>query len=275
VFSPTVGHNFKKMTIIVKKYYKAIEKTEVISKWLLLKLANKVVSTKDIYLRNSIAKSSSLLISIGKLYRQDSYNDGWVLYRSLIDRLVYIYYLTDNDLFDQFEDWTYIQKYEYRNNVRADEKFKRILNDPGFNVERNESNKYRLLKEKGTRWVKPIPKTVLKNKDLDFLYKFGYDIASMDTHPMATDGDEEFYQITGLKPNPYKKLNHEILLKNSILVFSLINQVIFNKLNLKFRGLVYSFLEETRKYINEEPNELDNNYSQLLILTEKGISWFE
>jgi len=116
---------------------------------------------------------------------------------------------------------------------------------------------------------------ITRNKDLDFVYKFGYDIASMDTHPMATDGDEEFYQITGLKPNPYKKRNHEILLKNSILVFSLINQVIFNKLSLKFRGLVYSFIEEIRKYINEEPNELDNDYSRLLILAEKGISWFE
>lgn len=252
-----------------------IEKTEVIIKWLLLNLADKVVTSKDIYLRNSIAKSSSLLGSIGKLYIQSSYNDGWVLYRSLIDRLVHIYYLCDNNLFQQFEDWTYIQKYEYINNVRADEKFKRVLNDPGFKTDRKESNKYRELKNKRTKWDKPNPRVVLKNKGLDFMYKFGYDIASMDTHPMATDGEEEFYKITGLEPNPYKKLNHEILLKNSILVSSLIYQVAFNNLDVRFRGLAYSFLEETRKYINSEPNEFDNKYVQLLKLAEERISLFE
>lgn len=263
------------MTTLDKKYSEVIEKTEVIIKWLLLNLADKVVTSKDIYLRNSIAKSSSLLSSIEKLHIQSSYNDGWVLYRSLIDRLIHIYYLCNNNLFKQFEDWTYIQKYEYMNNARADEKFKRVLKDPGFKIDKNESTKYRELKNKGIKWVKPNPREILKNKGLDFIYKFGYDIASMDTHPMATDGEEEFYKITGLEPNPYKKLNHEILLKNSILVTSLIYQVIFNNLDVKFRGLLYSFIEETRKCINSEPNEFEIKYAQLLKLAEERINWFE
>lgn len=256
-------------------YSEIIEKIEVVNKWLLLKLADKVETKKDIYLRNSIAKGISLLKSIDLLYRQKAYNEGWILYRSLVDRLVYIYYLTENDNFNTFEEWSYIKTYEYRNNARADEKFKNVLKNPVFDVKNDESNKYRDLKRKKTEWNKPIPKTILKNKGIDFLYKFGYDYASMHTHPMANDGEFEFYSLTGLEPNPYKNFYQEILITDSILVNTLIQQEILNYLDFKFRGLVYSFLEETRKKINNETNEFDFKLYQLLKCVEAGISWFE
>ncbi len=69
-----------------------IEKIEILDKWLLLKLAIDVSTPKDRYLRNSIAKSITLLKSINNEYERQSYNEGWILFRALIDRLVYIYY---------------------------------------------------------------------------------------------------------------------------------------------------------------------------------------
>lgn len=263
------------MTTLEKEYSEIIEKIGVITKWILLNIADKVKSTKDIYLRNSLSKNFSLLTSIEKLYEQKLFNEGWILFRSLVDRLVYIYYLSDHDLYNNFDDWTYIQKFKLRNDIRADERFNRVLKDPLFNIKRNESNKNRKLKEKEIKWNKPNPRLVLKKHGLDFLYKFGYDFASMHTHPMATDGEEEFHKLTGLEPNPMKNLGHEILIKNSILVNTLIQQVIMNKLDFRFRGLVYSFLEETRKKINFEQNDFDLIHYQLLKLAEKGISWQE
>lgn len=252
-----------------------VNKIEVIDKWLLLELSEKVETNKDIYLRNSIARSITLLKSIDLLYQQKAFNEGWILFRSLVDRLVHIYYLTDQDKFDSFEEWTYIEKYEYRNNIRSDEKFKRILKDPLFNIKKQESNKYRSLKRKNIEWRKPIPKNILYEKGLDFLYKYGYDYASKRTHPTSDDGEFEFYSLTGLEPNPYKNIEQQILINNSILVTTLIQQVIFNQLSFRFRGLVYSFLDEIRKEINNEPNDLEIKYYQLLNCIEVGISWFE
>ena len=72
-----------------------IEKIEILDKWLLLKLAIDVSTPKDRYLRNSIAKSITLLKSINNEYERQSYNEGWILFRALIDRLVYIYYINE------------------------------------------------------------------------------------------------------------------------------------------------------------------------------------
>jgi hypothetical protein len=263
------------MTYLENNYSEIIEKIGIIIKWILLDISDKVESNKDVFLRNSLAKSFTLLESIQKLYRQELFNEGWILFRSLLDRLIYIYHLSENDLYDNFEDWTYLQKFKLRNDIRADERFKRVLKDPFFNINREESNKNKELKKKEIKWNKPEPRVILKKYGLDFLYKFGYYIASMHTHPMATDGEAEFHKLTGLEPNPYKDFDHTTLIKNSILINTLIQQVIFNNLDFRFRGLVYSFLEETRKNINSEQNNFDLLHYQLLKLVEKGISWQE
>src|ERR671915_248673 len=91
-----------------------VERLDVVSRWLLLKLAEKVSSKKDIYLRNSIAKNISILRSIEILCDQKQFNQAYILFRSLLDRLVYIYYLSDKNLFDSFEEWTFIKVYEHR-----------------------------------------------------------------------------------------------------------------------------------------------------------------
>ena len=80
-----------------------IERLEVISKWLLLRLAEKAVLKRDIYLRNTIAKNIALLRSIEFLFDQKQFNQAYILFRSLLDRLVYAYHLNDNNLFETFE----------------------------------------------------------------------------------------------------------------------------------------------------------------------------
>src|SRR5205085_9718786 len=204
-----------------------IERIAVISKWLLLRLAEKAESHRDIYLRNAIAKNISLLRSIETLFNQQQFNQAYILFRSLLDRLVYVYYLHDNNCFEKFEEWSFIKSYEHRNNAKADERFKKVLDDPLFKSIPTESRRYSELKAKNVTWEKPDPKTVLKNKGLDFLYKFGYDYASMHTHPMASDGDFEFHQLTGLEPNPHKDFGYSELSLNAVLISTLLLQEIF------------------------------------------------
>lgn len=243
-----------------------IERLEVVSKWLLLKLAAKANGVRDIYLRNALAKNIALLRSIESLFNQQQYNQGYILFRSLLDRFVYLCYLHDNNLFTEFEEWTFIKVYEHRNNAKADERFRRLINDPLFKSDPSESRRYTALKKKNIEWHKPDPKNILSGRGLDFLYKFGYDYASMHTHPMASDGDLEFHQLTGLEPNPHKDFSYSELSANSILIATLSMRESMNAMSFKFRGICYSFLDEICKEINNEENECKNTFYKIVML---------
>lgn len=252
-----------------------IEKIEILDKWLLLKLAIDVSTPKDRYLRNSIAKSITLLKSINNEYERQSYNEGWILFRALIDRLVYIYYINENDKFEEFDEWSFVLKFEHQNTARADERFKRVLNDENFTITTEDSNKYRLIKNKNIKWKKPDPKRILKSKGLDFIYKFGYDFASRHTHPTSTDGDLEFYFLTKIKPNPYNIIDNKILIKNAILITTMIQQEVFNSLSFNFRAIIYNFLDQIQKQINGKETDLELTFYQILKLIEGKINLYE
>ena len=252
-----------------------IDKIEVLDKWLLLKLAIDATSTKDRYLRNSIAKSITLLKSINYEFTRQSYNEGWILFRALVDRLVYIYYLKDNDKFVEFEEWSFIKQFEHQNKARSDERFRRVLNDKIYAISKEDSNRYKSLKNKNIKWEKPDPMVILSSKGLDFLYKFGYDFSSRQTHPMSTDGEYEFYFLTGLEPNPYRAFDNEILIKNAILVTSMIQQEILNYLSFGFRAIIYFFLEQIRNQINGIDTELDFTFFKILKLIEANVNLYE
>jgi hypothetical protein len=72
----------------------SVDNFEVFLKTLLLfGLAENCKAKKDIFLKNTVAKTASLLGSISTLYDSEKYYDGWILYRALTDRLAHIFYL--------------------------------------------------------------------------------------------------------------------------------------------------------------------------------------
>ncbi len=226
-------------------YTNTIKEIEIISKCFLLKIASDV-SDKDVYFRNSIAKTVSLLKSIDILYKLEQFNEGWILYRSLIDRLVYLHYLIDNDNFIEFDEWTFVKLYEYRHNAKVDERFKRLLHNPKFKTQKGETNKYKEFKDR-LNWKKPKALEVLKSKDLDFIYKFGYDHASMHTHPMSWDGSKEFYKLTGLETNPHVETEDYLISKNSFLISSVILNLIVSNMSIPIPKVFVEYLLEIKK----------------------------
>ena len=159
--------------------------------------------------------------------------------------------------------------------ARADERFRRVLNDKNFTITSEDSNRYRYLKRKNIKWVKPDPMNILKSKGLDFLYKFGYNFASRQTHPISTDGEYEFYFLTGLEPNPYKSFDNMILVKNAILITTMIQQEILNFLSFDFRAIIYNFLEQIQKQINGIETYHDFTFYKILKLIEGNINLYE
>ena len=241
----------------------------------MLQTATECKPIKHYYLRNSIAKNISLVKSIELLSENKQFNEGWILFRSLVDRLVYIYYLRENSNYQDFKDWTYLKTYESIHNARADELTHNVRNNPLFNLDKEDKAKHKELKEKKINWNKPRPQNVLKKEDLNLIYKFGYDYASMRTHPMYNDGDEEFHNITGLKPNPYEKYNHDELLPNSILLSTMILQETLNSYDFKFITLIYNLLDELRKEIRMNDNNSLEKFVALINYIQEGGNAFQ
>lgn len=252
-------------------YTSIIKQTEIINKCFLLKIASDVEG-KDVYLRNSIAKTISLLKSIECLYIIENYNDGWILYRALIDRLVYLYYLIENDNFIEFDEWTNVELFKYRHNAKVDERFKRLLNNPKFKTQKGETNIYNDFKSR-LNWKRPKPFDVLKSKDLDFIYKYGYDYASMHTHPMSCDGSKEFYQLTGLKPNPHDINEENLLLKNSLLISSMIFNLIITNIHVEMPRFYLDFMSEYRKFAFGLENNFSSKFQETFELFKKDAGY--
>jgi hypothetical protein len=257
------------------KYSEIVNKVEIVTKWLLFQLAEKVKSHKEIYLRNTLAKSLSSLKSINLLYQIDEVNNGWTLFRAQIDRLVYLYSFADEENFKKFDDWSYLKIFEYRSNIKSYnlseiKKPKLVIN---HNIE--EIKRYKRIKELKISWTKPDPKKILKEKGLDFIYKFGYDYASGHIHPLVSDGELEFYYYTGLEPYPYKGFDFEILIKNSIILNTIIQQEVFNQLPFKYLGILSTFIDETRKKTNCQNNDFDLICMKLLSLIANKTVFFE
>ena len=260
----------------MNKHSEIIEQIEAIGKWLLFQLANENEPLKHTYLRNNIAKVISLLNSIQILNRQENFNDAQILFRCLIDRLVYIFHLEENNNYEDFENWTFIKSYSHIHNARADQQVQNIKRNPLFQLSKENTNRYYELKKlKKDKFEKPKPETTLKKEGLSFIYKFGYNYASMHTHPMFFDGKEEFYQLTGLLPNPYEKYHNDDLLPNSILVSLIILQEILNSINLRFIYLIYDFIDELKKEVGNKENNSKELFYDLLNYIEKGNKAFK
>jgi len=84
--------------------------------------------------------------------------------------------------------------------------------------------------------------------DLSFLYKYGFDFASQHVHPMANDGQEDFFNITHLEPKPNFP-NPTMVLSNSILAASLISQEALNASTLSWRRVVYDAVDGIRNFL--------------------------
>ena len=215
---------------------------------ILYQLGNKISGSKDIYSRNSIAKVQTLVKSIELLCEQDLFNEGWILYRCLIDRYIHLRYLFQNDLHEDFKKWSIVQGYKYNQNAKSDELFKEIKNDSRFQFTKDQTQLYNA--SKNNKYTKPKPKNQLKKEGFDFIYKLGYDHASMRVHPMFEDGNEEYYKITKIQPNPFHDFNNKELNSNTYLIATMILQEALNQIDLKKNSLIYDVILALRENSN-------------------------
>lgn len=246
-----------------------LESLVIFTTTILYQIGNKIKGDKNIYVTNSIAKTQSLVKSIELTYINKLYNESWILFRCLLDRYLYLTYLSRNELHKDFKDWSFMKGYEYLQNAKSEESVKNVKNDPRFRFTKEQSQTYFDTRKNSNKFSKPDPKSGFKVEGLSFLYKLSYDYASMRVHPMFEDGDEEYYRITKVEPNPYFDFNHDELITNTYLVASLILQESLNQIDLKTVAVLYEYLERLR-----ENSDYESSFYKIIKSVEQGKKLF-
>jgi len=192
-------------------------------------------------IRNFIARGQTCLESIEALWYLQHYQDCYSLYRSLLDRLLYLDVLDRDDSFGQFDDWSFMEQFRIANYARCHLEFK---GRPGVHVFSDaEKERYKALSAgRAPRWNRPNAECVAKAMGLDFLYHLGYAHASQHVHPMANDGQEDFERIALLRKDPM--FDQRSVLNNAVLVHLLLTQKGLNASGAHWRTLIYTFIED-------------------------------
>jgi hypothetical protein len=232
--------------------FECSDNLKTVASMIIFDLSDKSKIPKDIFLRNCIAKSASLLDSIILLYKRRYFDNTLILFRALIDRLIHVIYIENNDLYQDFRFETLISNFEHVSNARSNEEFKKLLKDPLFQISKEERQNYKQFKKSSKGWSKPDPKQILKENDLGFLYKFGYEYSSRRVHPNYFDGYPEFHVLTGLKPDPFEKFEDQIIINNSLLISAVLINRCISYSSFNFRNIVFDYFSSVINFLNGE-----------------------
>ncbi len=239
-----------------EQYNEAAEALHVLSGMLLFEFArqNETTATRDLIVRNFIARADTMVRGILRLWEIKDYGDCWILHRSLLDRLFHLRALNDNDQFDLFDDWSFKMQCEAANRLRSDPEFKGQIKELVDDLTTEQKMRYQRLVKNSPNWRRPKAEDVARAMDLSFLYKYGFDFASQHVHPMANDGQQDFFNITHLEPKPNfpKPI---MVLSNSILAASLIAQEALNASTLSWRRVVYDAVDGIRNFLRSASPE--------------------
>lgn len=252
-----------KKYLAFSEYRDAADSMYAVSGMILFSFAKHDCDTKNLIIRNFIARTAMMLKAIFKLWEISDYQDAWIIHRALMDRLFHLHDLGDKDEFREFDDWSFFEQYKVQNKVKSDPEFKHQA--VGWVYELTDEQKLRIksLSANPPKWRRPKAETVAKSMDLEFLYKYGYDFASTHVHPMANDGEQDFYTITKLEPAP-RFPDHISVLSNSILAGSVFLQEALNHSTFQWRRLLWDYLEQIRHFLDEGIDSYKESFLKLV-----------
>jgi len=239
-----------KQYLAYNEYLNTADSLYAVSGMILFSFAKYKCDTKNVIIRNFIARAAMMLKAIFRLWEISDYQDAWIIHRTLLDRLFHLQDLGEKDEFHEFDDWSFFEQYKAQNKVKSDHKFKHEAVGWVYDLTEEQKLRIKSLSENPPKWKRPKAESVAKSMDLDFLYKYGYDFASTHVHPMANDGQQDFFTITKLEPAP-RFPDRRSVLSNSILASSLFLQQALNLSSFKWRRILWDYLEQIRYFLDK------------------------
>jgi hypothetical protein len=227
--------------------HQTIETFRVYSGVILLSFTKHGQGLRDTVARNFIARGMSCTQSIYAVWKAGSEQDAWILHRSLLDRLLHLHHLGETDGFLDFEEHSFLSMYEARDKLLSDPDMREKTPPSLKELQKKDRPRYESISQIQSRWRRPKAEEVAKRMNLGFLYRFGYDYASTHVHPMASDGEADFTAL--ISPPGAVKLPDATVVRNSILVQSMLVQEALNVSTMRWRAIAYDFLDQIRVFL--------------------------
>ena len=247
-----------------------METFHAISGGLLFEFARQKLDNRNLIIRNFIARTDMMVRAVFRLWELQDYQDCWILHRCLVDRLFHLSHLQEHDQFEVFEAWSFLQQCNAINRVRSDPEFSDARESKIFTLTPEKKERAKLLSENPPVWQRPKAKDVAKQLKMGFLYRYGYDFSSTHVHPMANDGQEDFFTITKLEPAAAFPDQRSVI-SNTLLVSTMIVQEGLSASTLTWRRIVYDFLDDLRLFLDKGADDYKLSFVKLGRLIERGV----
>ncbi len=239
----------------------AIETFKGYSGVVLLSFAKHGEGLRDRVARNFVARGMSCTQSIFTVWKAGSEQDAWILHRSLLDRLLHLHHLGETDGFAEFEEFSFLSMYEARHKLLSDPDMQDKAPSSLKELQAKDRPRHDALVSTKARWRRPKPEDVAKGMNLGFLYRFGYDYASTHVHPMSGDGEADFNLL--ISPPHVMTVPDATVVKNSILVQSMLVQEALNVSKLRWRAVAYDFLDQIRRFVGTGDPQFRATFSKV------------
>lgn len=222
--------------------------------------------------RNFLAKSTMLVRSIYQLWPTRAYQECHILYRSLLDRLFYLDHLYRTDGFQAYDDWSFARQYDLLARWRNDTRFQG-QDKPHTMPSPEERDRRRQLRKSPSHWSIPSAAQIAHKMNRDYLYLYGYDHGSMNVHPLANDGLQDFETLTRLKSGVSYPEQTQVL-RNAVLVLWLLISDTLDYVSITRKQLLATYLDNIFEEIESGTYDYWDAYNNLMALFKRRVSWF-
>ncbi len=229
-------------------YHKATSSLAQFTKSVLIAYDGCSNEKRDEIIRNIMARSITAMNGILHLWRARDYHDCWLLYRAILDRLFYLESIGRKDEFNLFDDWSFVKRINYKRKCLKDLSLVSKLDPKHFVISDQDRKRYNKIRKSQNKWTPPKPYEVASSMNLELLYSYGYDFASMYVHPSATEGNEDYCRLTGTPLN--ESFDDQItVIHNSFIITNLIisRGLFFSR--LLWLSPVLKFVEDINRLI--------------------------
>lgn len=228
---------------------------KLISSAVLFEFAREPRGIREGILGNLVARAQRVLDGVFALWALRDYQDCLVLFRCLLERYFLLVDLWENDSFELFEEWSFLEQFKAVQRVLGDESVDTGREDLFVPPTPEQKRRATQLFRHPPQWRRPKAEDVAKRQGLWFLYTYGYDQASAHVHPMASDGMEDFYLLTGLIPAPAFP-DQSSVLRNTLLLDTMIVQDAMNASRMRWMQVVWDALDDVRKFMADDEKDL-------------------
>lgn len=220
--------------------------------------------------RGFTSRTAQLLKSIRSLWTSGDFDSCSVLLRCMLERLFTLVHLKDSNEFQVFEDWSFYRQCQYLIKARNEIGGTNSTGQVGFDLTVDQEERFKKLLSNPPVWKRPKPADMAKRMKLEPLYHFCYDSASTLVHPLANDGQRDFYSLTKLEPAPdFPEARN--YLHNSLLIALALLENGMTISELRWRLVLREFVDQMMSFLETGKHSYAESFLNLRYMIRDGI----